>query len=61
MINRTWFASLKDAIMNGDHDDDLEQLSTIDSVAESEVLSIADAAKTRRAILALSKTSNEER
>ncbi len=61
MIHRTWIASLRDAIMNGDYDDDLEELSTIDFVTDSEALSIADAAKTRRATLAIPNTSDEER
>ena len=61
MIHRAWIASFRDAIMNGAYDDDLEELSAIEFVTDSEMLSIADAAKTRRGVLSLATTGDEQR
>ena len=61
MIHKAWIATFRDAIMNGGYDDDLDELSAMDFVTDSEVLLIADAAKIRGRIVSQPKTSNEQR
>jgi hypothetical protein len=48
MLNAAWAASFRDAIINGNYDDDLDELAALDLVKDERMSSIAQAAKVRR-------------